>query len=58
MTLVAWKMGSSDCDEIEGIGLTLNVAGDRMSMPDLEGSQYTASPNEATHKTCLVFNGI
>jgi len=42
---------------MEGIGLALDVSGDRMFMTDLGGSLYTASLNGATHKTLLAVQG-
>jgi len=42
---------------MEGIGLALDVPGDRMFMADLGGSLYTASLDGATHKTLLAVQG-
>jgi hypothetical protein len=42
---------------MEGIGLALDVPGDRMFMTDLGGSLYTASLDGATHKTLLAAEG-
>jgi len=42
---------------MEGIGLALDIPGDRMFITDLGGSLYTASLNGATHKTLLAVQG-
>jgi hypothetical protein len=42
---------------MEGIGLALDVPGDRMFMTDLGGSLYSASLDGATHKTLLAVQG-
>jgi len=42
---------------MEGIGLALDIPGDRMFMTDLGGSLYTASLDGATHKTLLAVQG-
>ena len=42
---------------MEGIGLALDVPGNRMFMADLGGSLYTASLDGATHKTLLAVQG-
>jgi Low-density lipoprotein receptor repeat class B len=42
---------------MEGIGLALDVSGDRMFMTDLGGSLYTASLDGATYKTLLAVQG-
>jgi hypothetical protein len=42
---------------MEGIGLALDVPGDRMFITDLGGSLYTASLDGATHKTLLAVQG-
>jgi hypothetical protein len=42
---------------MEGIGLALDVPGDRMFMTDLGGSLYAASLDGATHKTLLAAEG-
>jgi hypothetical protein len=42
---------------MEGIGLALDIPGDRMFMTDLGGSLYTASLGGATHKTLLAVQG-
>jgi hypothetical protein len=42
---------------MEGIGLALDVPGDRMFMTDLGGSLYTASLDGATHKALLAVQG-
>lgn len=42
---------------MEGIGLALDIPGDRMFMTDLGGSLYTASLDGATHKTLLGVQG-
>jgi hypothetical protein len=42
---------------MEGIGLALDVPGDRMFMTDLGGSLYTASLDGARHKTLLGAEG-
>jgi hypothetical protein len=42
---------------MEGIGLALDVPGDRMFMTDLGGSLYTASLDGATYKTLLAAKG-
>src|SRR6266851_1502963 len=42
---------------MEGIGLALDVPGDRMFMTDLGGSLYTASLDGATNKTLLAVQG-
>jgi hypothetical protein len=42
---------------MEGIGLALNIPGDRMFMTDLGGSLYTASLDGATHKTLVAVQG-
>ncbi|QEE28888.1 3-hydroxyacyl-CoA dehydrogenase [Terriglobus albidus] len=42
---------------MEGIGLALDVAGDRMFMADLGGSLYSASLDGSKHKTLLAAQG-
>jgi hypothetical protein len=42
---------------MEGIGLALDIPGDRMFMTDLGGSLYTATLNGATHKMLLAVQG-
>ena len=42
---------------MEGIGLALDIPGDRMFMTDLGGSLYAASLDGATHKTLLAVQG-
>jgi hypothetical protein len=42
---------------MEGIGLALDVPGNRMFMADLGGSLYTASLDGATHKALLAVQG-
>jgi Low-density lipoprotein receptor repeat class B len=42
---------------MEGIGLALDIPGNRMFMTDLGGSLYTASLDGATHKTLLAVQG-
>src|ERR1700730_10566386 len=42
---------------MEGIGLALDIPGDRMFMTDLGGSLYTASLDGATHTTLLAIQG-
>jgi hypothetical protein len=42
---------------MEGIGLALDIPGDRMFMTDLGGSLYIASLDGATHKTLLAVQG-
>ena len=42
---------------MEGIGLALDIPGDRMFMTDLGGSLYTASLDGATHKALLAVQG-
>jgi hypothetical protein len=42
---------------MEGIGLALDVHGNRMFMADLGGSVYTASLDGATHKVLLAVQG-
>jgi sugar lactone lactonase YvrE len=42
---------------MEGIGLALDVPGNRMFMADLGGSLYTASLDGAMHKTLLAVQG-
>jgi hypothetical protein len=42
---------------MEGIGLALDVPGNRMFMADLGGSLYTASLDGATHKMLLAVQG-
>ena len=42
---------------MEGIGLALDIPGDRMFMTDLGGSLYTASLDGATHKMLLAVQG-
>jgi sugar lactone lactonase YvrE len=42
---------------MEGIGLALDIPGERMFMADLGGSLYTASLDGATHKTLLGAQG-
>ena len=42
---------------MEGIGLALDIPGDRMFMTDLGGSLYMASLDGATHKTLLAVQG-
>jgi hypothetical protein len=42
---------------MEGIGLALDIPGDRMFMTDLGGSLYTASLDGVTHKTLLAVQG-
>jgi hypothetical protein len=42
---------------MEGIGLALDVPGNRMFMTDLGGSLYTASLDGATHKMLLAVQG-
>jgi hypothetical protein len=42
---------------MEGIGLALDVPGNRMFMTDLGGSLYTASLDGATYKTLLAAKG-
>src|SRR6266851_3977380 len=42
---------------MEGIGLALDIPGDRMFMTDLGGSLYTASLDGATYKTLLAVQG-
>lgn len=42
---------------MEGIGLALDIPGDRMFMTDLGGSLYTASLDGAAHRTLLAVQG-
>jgi hypothetical protein len=42
---------------MEGIGLALDIPGDRMFMTDLGGSLYIATLDGATHKTLLAVQG-
>jgi hypothetical protein len=42
---------------MEGIGLALDIPGDRMFMTDLGGSLYTASLDGTTHKMLLAVQG-
>jgi len=42
---------------MEGIGLALDIPGDRMFITDLGGSLYTASLDGTTHKTLLAVQG-
>jgi hypothetical protein len=42
---------------MEGIGLALDVPGNRMFIADLGGSLYTASLDGAMHKTLLAVQG-